>query len=304
MSLLTIGLPWLGALIVLMAGDKRPQVQHLIAVVFALAADLTAVLLLTAPSGILVSLTVGGVFGNFSFRPDGLGVFLSIIATVVGSLAIIFSIDYVHGEEQLGRYYALVLLFIGAMVGLVLTNSLLLLLVFWEIMAFCSYALIAFHNDDPKAVAGGIKALVLTQLGSLGLLIGVLAAVAFLGNTQIDYFLGNAQHLSAGLLSVIAFGFLMAAAAKSAQVPFHTWLPGAMEAPTPISALIHAATMVNAGVYLIVRFFPAFSGVPGWMTTVMVIGVLSASLAGIMALVSQDLKRALAYSTISQLGYM
>jgi NADH-quinone oxidoreductase subunit L len=197
-----------------------------------------------------------------------------------------------------------VLLFIGAMCGLVLTGSLLLLFIFWEMTALCSYALISFHNDDPKAVAGGIKALVITQIGAIGLLVGVLVAYAQLGSYQISDLLTKAPQLSSTILSLIAFGFLMAAAAKSAQVPFHTWLPGAMEAPTPVSALIHAATMVNAGVYLLARFYPAFATVPGWTDAVILIGVLSALMGAVMALVCTDLKGILAYSTISQLGYM
>jgi NADH-quinone oxidoreductase subunit L len=204
----------------------------------------------------------------------------------------------------LGRYYALVLLFIGAMAGLVLTGSLLLAFIFWEITALCSYALISFHSDDPKAVAGGIKALIITQVGGIGLLAGALAAYASFGSYEISTFLEKAATLPPTTLSLIAFGFLAAAAAKSAQVPFQTWLPDAMEAPTPVSALIHAATMVNAGVYLLARFYPAFAPVPGWTTTVVLVGVLSALLAAGMALVSTDLKRVLAYSTISQLGYM
>ena len=129
-------------------------------------------------------------------------------------------------------------------------------------------------------------------------------AYAYLGSSQINVFLQQAGTLPAPILSLIAFGFLAAASAKSAQVPFQTWLPDAMEAPTPISALIHAATMVNAGVYLLARFYPAFAGVPAWKTAVMVVGLLSALLAALMALFSNDLKRTLAYSTISQLGYM
>lgn len=302
---LTIGIPWLGALVVRQVGDVRPRQQHTLAVIFALAAGAAALLMLTSTGdAVEVRIKMGGVFGDFTFVPDGLGVFLAVVATVVGSLAVIFSVDYMHGEAQLGRYYALVLIFIGAMVGLVLTGSMLLMFIFWEITALCSYALISFYNDDPKAVEGGIKALIITQLGGIGLLAGALVAYAYLGNTQISSLLAHPDALPSNMLRAMAFGFLVAAAAKSAQVPFHTWLPGAMEAPTPISALIHAATMVNAGVYLLARFYPAFEGVSGWKTAVVIVGLLSAFLAALMALVAQDLKRALAYSTISQLGYM
>jgi NADH-quinone oxidoreductase subunit L len=197
-----------------------------------------------------------------------------------------------------------VLLFIGAMVGLVLTNSMLFLFFFWEITALCSYALISYYNDDPKAVSAGIEALVMTQIGGVGLLGGALVVYALFGSYEIDAFLQNAAKLGPTPLAWMAFGFLIAAAAKSAQFPFQTWLPDAMEAPSPISALIHAATMVNAGVYLLARFYPAFAPVPGWKTAVVAVGVISALLTACMALFAPDLKRALAYSTVSQLGYM
>ena len=301
----TIGLPWLGALAVWAAGDKRPRFQIGVAVSVAVGAGLISLALLPMMTdAVVVSWPAGPIFGNFTFVPDGLGVFLAVVATVIGGLSVIFSIDYMRGEAQLGRYYALILLFIGAMVGLVLSGSLLLLFFFWELVAFCSYALISFHNDDPKAVAGGLKALIITQVGGLGLLGGVLAVYAYLGSYQINTLMAKAQTLPPAVLGLIAFGFLIAAAAKSAQIPFHTWLPGAMEAPTPVSALIHAATMVNAGVYLLARFYPIFADVPGWTGTVMSVGALSALLAGLTALVATDLKRILAYSTISQLGYM
>jgi NADH-quinone oxidoreductase subunit L len=302
---LTIGLPWLGAVIVWRVGNERPRAQNAVSVGFAVAAALAALALLPLKTeSVALRIPVGGIFGDFTFAPDGLGIFLAVVATVIGCLAVIFSVDYMHGEAQLSRYYALVLIFIGSMAGLVLASSLLLLFVFWEMTAFCSYALISFHNDDPKAVAGGIKALIITQIGGVGLLAGVLITRAYLGSYEIADLLAKSSTLPATALTVIAFGFLLAAAAKSAQVPFQTWLPDAMEAPTPVSALIHAATMVNAGVYLLARFYPAFASVPGWKESVMTVGLLSALLAALMAMVANDLKRALAYSTISQLGYM
>lgn len=302
---LTIGVPWLGAFVVWRLGDERPRAQHGAAAAFAVMGGVAALLLLPFVGETAVSrIPVGGIFGDFTLVADGLGVFLAVIATVIGSLAVIFSGAYMHGATQLGRYYALVLLFIGAMAGLVLAGGFLLLFLFWEITAFCSYALISFHNDDPKAVSGGVKALIMTQVGGVGLLLLALLAYSYLGSYEISDFLAQAHTLPAAVLSLAAFGALAAAAAKSAQVPFHTWLPDAMEAPSPISALIHAATMVNAGVYLLARLYPAFAAVPGWTTAVITVGLLSALLAAVMALAATDLKRALAYSTISQLGYM
>ena len=302
---LVIGLPWIGALLVWLAGDKRTAVQHVLAILFSVASGIAAVaLLFNTSNATVINLDAGGVFGQFTFVADGLAVFLAVVATVIGSLAVIFSIDYMHGEKALGRYYAMVLFFIGGMAGLVLTSSLLLMFFFWEITALCSYALISFHNDDPKAVAGGIKALIITQLGGVGLLAGALLLFSQTGSYDFNRLIADPDIIDPRILSGMAFGFLAAAAAKSAQFPFQTWLPDAMEAPTPISALIHAATMVNAGVYLLARFFPAFKGVPGWTTAVILVGMISAILTAIMALVANDLKRVLAYSTVSQLGYM
>jgi NADH-quinone oxidoreductase subunit L len=298
-------LPWVGAVVVWLTGDGHARLQHNLAVTFSVLAAAAAVTLLPFSQGSLVlSIPTNLTFGNFSFMIDGLGMFLAVVATVIGSLAVIFSVDYMKGEAQLGRYYAFVLFFIGAMVGLVTTANLLLVFVFWEITALCSYALISFHNDDPKAVAGGVKALIITQVGGIGLLIGALLFYSNLHTLDINDIISRAGNLPANVHSLAAFAFLIAAAAKSAQFPFQTWLPDAMEAPTPISALIHAATMVNAGVYLLARFYPAFADVAGWRLAVMIVGMLSALLAAVMALVANDLKRVLAYSTVSQLGFM
>jgi len=309
--LTTIFLPWLGAVAIWAIHDRNPRLQHALAVGFSLLAGLAALAILpfissqeTAVFSLTTQSASPSTWGSLTFVPDAMGVLLTVIATVIGSFAIIFSVEYMHGEAQLGRYYALILIFIGAMSGLALTGSLLFLFFFWEITALCSYALISFYNDDPKAVAGGIKALVITQLGGVGLLGGALVIAANLGSYDIPNFLANSQALSPALLAFVAFAFLIASAAKSAQVPFQTWLPDAMEAPTPVSALIHAATMVNAGIYLLFRFYPAFASVPGWKTAVVVVGLLTAFLAALMAAVAGDLKRVLAYSTVSQLGFM
>ena len=302
---LVIALPWLGAAAVWSVGNQRAKLQHTLAVCFSvLAAISSIVLLFFASTAAVIRIPLGASFGELTFIADGLAVSLTAIAAVIGSLAVIFSVDYMHGDEQLGRYYFLVLFFIGAMIGLLLSGNLLFTFFFWEITALCSYGLISFYNDDPKAVAGGMKALIITQVGGVGLLTGTLIAFASLGSFQISDLLEKASTIPATSLSFIAFSFLIAAAAKSAQFPFHTWLPDAMEAPTPISALIHAATMVNAGIYLLARFYPAFESVQAWTVSVLLVGLISALIAAISALIATDLKRALAYSTVSQLGYM
>jgi NADH-quinone oxidoreductase subunit L len=302
---LVILLPWAGALAVWLAQNSRPKLQHTLAILFSVLAGLASLLLLGfASSDPVIQIPLGAAFGTLTFVPDGLAVSLTAIAAVIGSLSVIFSMEYMRGDEQLGRYYFLVLFFIGAMTGLVLSGNLLFTFFFWEITALCSYGLISFYNDDPKAVAGGIKALIITQVGGVGLLAGTLVAFTALGSFQISDLLAKSSALPAASLAFIAFSFLIAAAAKSAQFPFHTWLPDAMEAPSPVSALIHAATMVNAGIYLLARFYPAFEAVPGWRTAVLLVGGVSALIASLSALIATDLKRVLAYSTVSQLGYM
>ncbi len=305
LALLSIALPWTGALLVTLIRDRRPGLQNATACLFALAGAAAAVAMIPQRTEAnVLDLPLGSAFGHVTFLPDGLAVFLAVVATAIGSLAVIFSVDYMKGERQLGRYYAYVLFFIGSMVGLVLSSNLLLVFVFWEITALCSYALISFYNDDPKAVAAGIKALIITQVGGIGLLAGALFLYVYQGSYDVPTFLAGAAKLPPDVLSLMAFGFLVAAAAKSAQFPFQTWLPDAMEAPTPVSALIHAATMVNAGVYLLARFYPAFEAVPHWKLAVVIVGAVTALMAAVMAVVSNDLKRVLAYSTVSQLGYM
>lgn len=298
-----LGCLWLGAAGLLVVQSER-TVHRAATGITALAAILTLALLPLSTSEPVTWLHLGDAFGPLTFVPDGMGAALSALAAVIGCLTVAFSNDYMAWKPQLRRYYALMLLFIGAMIGLVLTDSLLMLFLFWELTAFCSYALIAFDCDDPKAVAGGVRALVVTQIGGMGLLLGALAVYGYTGSYSINGLISAPDALTEGVLALLAFGMLAAAAAKSAQVPFHTWLPGAMEAPSPVSALIHAATMVNAGVYLLARLYPAFESVPGWTDAVIVVGLLSILVAGLLAVSATDLKRALAYSTISQLGFM
>ena len=254
----------------------------------------------------------GSVF-SFDFIPglakvgiclDALSVNLAIIAAVIGSLIVLFSVKYMEKEEGSMRYYAITLLFIGSMIGLVLSDNFLSLYIFWEIVGLCSWALIGFFYKDPKAVAAGIKAFITTRIGDVGLLIGILILYLHTGTFSISATISDLHSIPAGVLSITAFLMLLAAVGKSAQAPLHVWLPDAMEAPTTTSALIHAATMVNAGIYLVARTYPLFSAVPNWLFTVSLIGGVTALLAASMGLVEKDLKRTLAYSTVSQLGYM
>lgn len=239
---------------------------------------------------------------------DGLSVFLVLVAACIGALIALYTTEYMAEEKDLLRYWAMFTLFVGGMIGLALTSNLLFLYVFWEIVGLTSYALIGYYYTDPKGAKAGLKAFLTTRLGDVGLLIGVLALYFGTDPHTFNFFeiakAVAAGQVSSGVLATAAFGMLLGAMGKSAQVPLHVWLADAMEAPTTISALIHAATMVNAGVYLMARTYPIFNGVPGWADTVLLVGAITAFITGTLALVEPDFKRVLAYSTVSQLGYM
>jgi NADH-quinone oxidoreductase subunit L len=293
---------WLGAILVLLL--KTEASKHHLAFGVGLVASLLAALLPLSSFNEDFKQSWQSFFGILSFQVDPLAASLAFLATSIGTVCILFSWDYMAGEPQIGRYYALILFFIGAMLGLVLSNSFFQLFFFWELTALCSYALIAFESDSPAAVEGGVRALIITQIGGLGLLFTALLVYQQSGSYEIGQFLSDFPSYPESLKVILAFGILAAVAAKSAQVPFHTWLSGAMEAPTPVSALIHAATMVNAGVYVLIRLYPAFQTVAYWKETVITLALLSALMAALMALASWDIKALLAYSTISQLAYM
>ncbi|MCR4428039.1 MAG: NADH-quinone oxidoreductase subunit L [Caldiserica bacterium] len=238
------------------------------------------------------------------FQLDTLSVVPALIATWIGFLVLVYSLGYMKQEENLSRYYSLTLLFIASMIGMSLADNFLALFFFWEVMGVCSYALIGFFYKDPKAASAGVKAFLTTRIGDIGLLAAILLIYAFTGTFNISQGLAGAGKIALPLLNFVAFGFILGAVGKSAQLPLHVWLPDAMEAPTTISALIHAATMVNAGVYLLARVFPLLSLVPNWLVLIQWIGALTALLGSLLATFHYDLKRILAYSTISQLGYM
>jgi NADH-quinone oxidoreductase subunit L len=254
-------------------------------------------------------LWIPGVDISVGITLDSLSVFVAIVAGCVGALALLYSTRYMkpaEGEYSLSRYYWQVLLFIGGMIGLALTSNLLIMYVFWEIIGFCSYALISYYYRDPEAVPSGTKAFIVTRIGDIGFLTGVLALWHATGTLNIFEIIdaaaaGSIPNLYLGLAGA---GFVAGAVGKSAQFPLHVWLPDAMVAPTTISSLIHAACLVNAGVYLLARSFPVFVGLDWWPTVVMWIGAITAFLAATIALMQWDIKRVLAYSTISQLGYM
>ena len=243
---------------------------------------------------------------SFGLYLDVLGVLLATIAGVVGALALVFSTRFMEREDGLTRYYALTLLFVGGMIGFVLTDSLVALYAFWEVLGLCSFGLIAFWLEDESSFTAGVKAFVTTRFGDIGLLAGIAVLWVGGGTFSIRELIDQAASggLPAWTLAAAGALFILAAVGKSAQFPLHVWLPDAMEAPTTSTALIHAACMVNAGLYLLLRTRPIFEGVSWWTTAVLAIGTVTAFLAAVLATVENDFKRALAYCTISQLGYV
>ena len=229
-----------------------------------------------------------------------------IVVTVVSLMVQIYSQGYMKGDAGYHRYFAFMSLFTASMLGLVLADNLLFLFVFWELVGLCSYLLIGFWFHRPAAADAAKKAFIVTRLGDFGFLAAILALYYNTGTFDIAELHGLAIGgvLGGTVLTWAAIGIFSGAVGKSAQFPLHTWLPDAMEGPTPVSALIHAATMVAAGVFLVARTFPLFEHSVEALTTVAVIGGFTAIFAASMGLVMTDIKRVLAYSTVSQLGYM
>jgi NADH-quinone oxidoreductase subunit L len=254
-------------------------------------------------------LWIPGVNINISICLDSFSVFVAIVAGCIGALALLYSTRYMEPAEQeysLPKYYWQALLFIGGMIGLALTSNLLVMYVFWEVIGFCSYALIAYYYRDPEPVPAGSKAFIVTRIGDVGFLVGVLVLWHATGSLNVFEIIDAAGSglIPPLLLGLAGAGFIAGAVGKSAQFPLHVWLPDAMVAPTTITSLIHAACLVNAGVYLLARSYPIFLGLDWWFITVAWIGAATAFLAATIALTEWDIKRVLAYSTISQLGYM
>ncbi|MSQ41945.1 MAG: NADH-quinone oxidoreductase subunit L [Dehalococcoidia bacterium] len=238
-------------------------------------------------------------------RLDGLTAIMLVVVTSVSLLVQVYSTGYMRGDHGYARYFAYMSLFTAAMLGLVLSSSLLQLFVHWELVGLSSYLLIGFWFHRPAAAAAAKKAFIVTRFGDFGFLVGLLLIWSKTGEFDIAAINALAPTLSAAVLTGFTLGLLAGAVGKSAQFPLHIWLPDAMEGPTPVSALIHAATMVVAGVYLIARFFPAFEAAPAEVRDVVAYtGGFTALLAASMGLAATDIKRVLAYSTISQLGYM
>jgi len=265
-----------------------------------------------------------GMTVNFGVLIDPIAAMMLVVVTTVSFLVHFYSLSYMHGDSGYGRFFTYLNLFTFSMLGLVVAPNLFQTYFFWELVGVSSFLLISFYYEKPAAVAASKKAFIVTRFADLGFFIGILVLGYFgyqissqvqTGHQPLDFaFLTHpdvlkafaALHTTGGtsLLSVAMILVFMGAAGKSAMFPLHIWLPDAMEGPTPVSALIHAATMVVAGVYLVARLFPVFATVPVTLEIIAAIGLFTSAFAAIIACTQDDIKRVLAFSTLSQLGYM
>ncbi|MDP8969333.1 MAG: NADH-quinone oxidoreductase subunit L [Actinomycetota bacterium] len=254
----------------------------------------------------------GGDFGfDAGIRVDGLAAMMFLLVTFVSAMVQVYSTGYMHGDPRYTWFFSLLSLFTAAMLLLVIANNLMMLLVGWELVGLCSYLLIGFWWEDKRNSDAAIKAFITTKLGDVGLLVGVVALWAQFRTFDIGAIIravgadqAAAGPLDEGLLTFSLVALFIGCIGKSAQFPLHTWLPDAMAGPTPVSALIHAATMVTAGVFLVARLYPVFDASDAAMNVVAIVGAITLFGAGLLATVEDDVKRVLAYSTVSQLGYM
>ena len=235
---------------------------------------------------------------------DPLSVMMMLIVSGVGGLIVLYSVGYMDGDDEERRYFAYMSLFVFAMLMLVQGGNFLLLLVGWGLVGLASYLLIGFWHERAEAVAAAKKAFVMNAFGDATMALAFFVLIWQTGSLGFEEVFAGAEGMSSTALNLVALGLLGGAVAKSAQIPLHTWLPDAMEGPTPVSALIHAATMVTAGVYLVVRAHPLFELAPTIQDLAAGLGAVTLVVAGLIALVQTDIKRVIAYSTMSQIGYM
>ena len=249
-------------------------------------------------------LSAGNLDFGFRILVDPLSVFMMLVVAGVGSLIVAYSIGYMDGSDEERRYFAYMALFVFSMLLLVEGGNYLLLLAGWGMVGLSSYLLIGYDQERPAAIAAAKKAFIMNAFGDATMALALFMLVQKTGSLDYEVVAARSDSLGGWAINLIALGLLGGAVAKSAQLPLQTWLPDAMEGPTPVSALIHAATMVTAGVYLIVRTHPIFEAAPKIEDLAAGLGAATLLLAGLIALVQVDIKRVIAYSTMSQIGYM
>jgi NADH-quinone oxidoreductase subunit L len=311
--------PLLGSVILILSAGKFPQ--RAIGIIgvgaVALSAILTSIIgigfMLAPPAGQVFQMTlwhwisIGGFNPTVGLYLDPLSLVMILVVTIVGFFILLYSSEFMAGDEGYNRFFAYMTLFVSAMLVLLLADNLLFLYVGWEGVGLCSYLLIGFWYQDPANGLAARKAFIVTRVGDTGLMIGLFLLFTRLGTLEIQPLMHAATQAwptGSAFASLAAALLLIGAIGKSAQIPLQTWLPDAMAGPTPVSALIHAATMVTAGVYLIARTHVLFGLAPGVQMAVAIIGAATLLIAAFAALNQRDIKRILAYSTISQIGYM
>jgi NADH-quinone oxidoreductase subunit L len=312
-AILTTWLPFISFLLIMVFTRNHPRLSGGIAVAAVTGSLAGAVFLLARHWGagppIHYSarwLIAGDVSISFGFLLDPVSLLMLLLVAAISFLVQVYSFGYMAGDPGFSRYYAFQSLFAWAMMSLSVSSAMFQLYVFWELVGLSSYLLIGFWYEKFSATQAGKKAFVMTRLGDVAFFIGLLLVLLHLGNVEVLELNSSeaAARMDSGLLTLAALLIFGGIVGKSAQFPLMTWLPDAMEGPTPVSALLHSATMVAAGVYLFARLFPFFSHSPNAMTVFLAIGTVSMLLASTMAMVSRDIKRVWAYSTISQLGFM
>jgi NADH-quinone oxidoreductase subunit L len=309
----TVLAPFVAALAGLFLGRRWPSTQVPIAVAGAAVALGGALVLavrvaVDAPlqdAAQVTTVHTGAFDIDVALRLDGLAGIVSVAVAVVALAVQVYSSDYLKGDPRYSSYAAFVSLFTAAMMLVVFADDLFVLLVGWEVMGACSYFLIGHHWEQAEAQRSAVKAFVVTRLGDVGFLFGIFTLSAAAGTSRITNILApGGDGLSKHTATVATLLLLCGVVGKSAQFPLHTWLPDAMAGPTPISALIHAATMVAAGIYLVARLYPVFLAAPTTLAVMAVIACITMLGAALSALAQDDIKRVLAYSTVSQLAYM
>lgn len=303
-------LPLLAFIVILFAGRKSPDKMPFVAIgAIATSFVLSVIVFTRVQGGEMIDKSYdwfisGSQQLSVGVLIDPLAAVMLLVVTSVATLVMIFSYGYMHGEERVNWYFSAISLFSTAMLALILSNNFLQLLISWEIVGVCSYFLIGFYYKTDDAAYASKKAFIVTKIGDVGMIVGIILIFITFGTLHFGSVFNEAHIASKSLITVIALLLFCGAIGKSAQFPLHVWLPDAMAGPTPVSALIHAATMVAAGVYLVGRSMPLFEVSGSALTFVAYIGAITAILAATIATAVVDIKKILAYSTISQLGYM
>jgi NADH-quinone oxidoreductase subunit L len=308
-------LPLAGAVILVLAGHLGDRWGHWLGCLMAVASFGVAVWAFADMLGrsgdtrairhtLFSWVPVAGLQADFTLQLDQLSMCFALLITGVGSLIHIYSVGYMRHDPARRRFFAYLNLFLAAMLVLVLAGNYLVLYLGWEGVGLASYLLIGFWYHKPSAATAAKKAFVVNRVGDMGLAIALFVMFATFGSVDFGHVFAGAPHASEGTLTVIGLLLLLGACGKSAQVPLQSWLLDAMEGPTPVSALIHAATMVTAGVYLVARSNPIFDPAPGARAAVMAVGAVTLLFGAIIGCAKDDIKKALAASTMSQIGYM